>query len=374
MSAPRSIPDRLQHIAWPIVGVLAALTGIGLTLLYSVAGGNWAPWASNQAIRFLAILPLMLAIAALDLRRLLAVAYPALLACLLLLVVVAVLGHTAGGAQSWLNLGFIRLQPSELTKIALVLALARYYHQLARVHVNDAHRLIPALVLVGVPTLVVLVQPDLGTAVLMLAASAAVMFLAGLNKWWFIGSFGAVAAAGPLAWPFLLPHQKNRVLTFLNPERDPLGAGYHITQSKIAIGSGGLLGKGYLEGTQSHLKFLPEIQTDFIFAVLVEEWGWIGGVLLLALYGILIGWSLWVAVTAQSQFGRLVAAGLSATIFCYVGVNMGMVTGLLPVVGIPLPMVSYGGSSMLTMMIATGLLLNIALNRDDPLSERTRPA
>ncbi len=373
MSPPRSIPDRLQHIAWPIVGVLAALTGIGLTLLFSVAGGSWTPWARPQGVRFLAILPVMLAIAALDLRLLFTLAYPALLGCLLLLLGVVALGYTAGGAQSWIDLGFIRLQPSELTKIALVLALARYYHQLARVHVNDIYRLAPALVLVFVPTLVVLVQPDLGTAVLMLAASAAVMFLAGLNRWWFIGSIGAVAAVGPLAWPFLLPHQKNRVLTFLDPERDPLGAGYHITQSKIAIGSGGLFGKGYLEGTQSHLKFLPEIHTDFIFSVLVEEWGWAGGVVLLALYGVLIGWSLWVAVTAQSQFGRLAAAGLSATIFSYVGVNMGMVTGLLPVVGIPLPMVSWGGSSMLTMMIAIGLLLNIALNRDDPLNQDSRP-
>ena len=366
-----SIPDKLRHIHWWVVVAICVLAGFGCLVLYSVAGGEWRPWAFNQGVRFTFLLVVMLVLATIGLRTLLAVAYPVYGVVLLMLLVVEVTGAVGGGAQRWIDLGVIRLQPSEFMKIAVVLALARYYHFLPRVYVGQWHRLLPAAGLIGVPMLLTLMQPDLGTALLIGMGGVAILFLAGMSIWVFVAGAGLAAASLPVAWMMMRDYQRGRVLTFLDPERDPLGAGYHITQSKIAIGSGGFSGKGFLDGTQSHLQFLPEMHTDFIFAMLVEEWGMLGGLFVILLYAILIGWGMWVSLTSRSHFGRLLAAGLTISIGLYVAINMAMVMGLAPVVGVPLPLISYGGSAMMTVMIAFGLLLSTALHRADLLLSRS---
>ena len=254
------------------------------------------------------------------------------------------------GARRWVDLGLFQLQPSEVMKIAMVLALARFYHGLPLEEVGRTRWLIVPVVLILVPVTLVMRQPDLGTAVLLLATATAMLLLAGVRLWKFAVAGGAVLAAIPLAWRFMLHgYQKDRVLTYLNPERDPLGAGYHIMQSKIALGSGGLFGKGFMQGTQSHLSFLPERQTDFIFTMLAEEFGLVGCLVLLGLYVLVIAYGYAIAVRSSSQFGRLLAAGVISTFFLYVFINMAMVMGLIPVVGVPLPLVSYGGTSMMSI-------------------------
>ncbi|WP_201154919.1 rod shape-determining protein RodA [Rhodothalassium salexigens] len=368
MFAPRrmdlSPAQKLARLNWLVIGLLTAITGIGVAMLYSVAGGQMEPWAARHAIRFVPILCVMLAIAVVDIRAWMALAYPAYFGGLALLIAVELIGVTGMGGQRWLDLQVIRLQPSELMKIALVLALARYYHGQTRSQTAKLTSLGVPMLMIALPVLLVMRQPDLGTGLMMAAASLGVIFLAGAPVWLFVSGSVAAAAAVPVAWKVLLrDYQKDRVLTFLDPSRDPQGAGYQITQSKIALGSGGMSGKGYLEGTQSHLNFLPEMKTDFIFTVLGEEFGLLGGAALLVLYMAVLGYGLFVALTCRNQFGRLLAGGLSLTLFLYVFINIAMVMGLLPVVGVPLPLVSYGGSAMLTMMTAYGLILSVALHR-----------
>jgi rod shape determining protein RodA len=276
------------------------------------------------------------------------------------LIGVEVLGRVSGGSQRWLDLGFIQLQPSEFMKIAVVLVLARYYHFLPRGYETRLNALLPALALIGLPAALVMLQPDLGTAMAITFGGVIVMFLAGVRLWLFLGAGLAGIAAMPLAWSMLHDYQRKRVLIFLDPSTDPRGAGYHITQSKIAIGSGGFSGKGYLEGTQSHLDYLPELQTDFIFATMAEEWGFLGGLFIIVMYGLVLAWGISVALKARGQFQRLLAMGLTATLFFYLAINMMMVMGLAPVVGIPLPLISYGGSAMMTVLILLGLIMGIA--------------
>jgi rod shape determining protein RodA len=279
------------------------------------------------------------------------------------------LGVIGGGARSWLELGVVRLQPSELMKPILVLVLARFYSHVPPREIRNLSAIWPVGVFLGPPILLILLQPDLGTTMLIVLNTIAMMFLAGLPLRLFIGGGLIVGAALPIVYNFLLlPHQQERVLIFLNPEADPLGAGYHLTQSKIAIGSGGLFGKGFLNGTQSHLQYLPEQHTDFIFSALAEEWGLAGGVVLIVLFFLLLRWGTTVAVDAKGRFERLAAAGLSLTIFFYIAINLMMVMGLAPVVGIPLPLVSYGGSAMLTVMICIGMLM--AIDRDTRRNRR----
>jgi rod shape determining protein RodA len=248
-----------------------------------------------------------------------------------------------------------------------VLALAHYYQNLPRVSVTNWHALWPPLLMIGFPFVLVLLQPDLGTSLMIVFGGATMMFLAGVSWKLFAGAAAVVAAALPVAWSLMHQYQRNRVLIFLDPESDPLGTGYHITQSKIAIGSGGFTGKGFLEGSQSHLKFLPEMQTDFIFAMMSEEFGMLGGMFILGMYAIIFGWGIWVALSSRSHFGRMMAMGLTMTVFFYLAINMSMVMGLAPVVGIPLPLISFGGSAMMTVLLALGLLFSVSLNRDDPL-------
>jgi len=281
-----------------------------------------------------------------------------------LLIAVELFGRIGMGAQRWLDLGVIHVQPSEIMKISLVLTLARYFHGLSYEEVGQIRWLVLPLAIVLFPVILVIKQPDLGTAMLLLASSGAVFFFAGVRAWKFILVIIAGGSALPVLWTLLHDYQKKRVLTFMNPEQDPLGSGYHILQSKIALGSGGFSGKGFMQGTQSHLSFLPEKQTDFIFTMLAEEHGLIGAMVLISLYILLIAYGYAIALRARSQFSRLLAGGLTTMLFLYVFINIAMVSGLVPVVGVPLPLVSYGGTAMMTLLVGIGLLINCYVHRD----------
>lgn len=353
------VPPAVQRIPWKLIALLSAITGFGLLVLYSAAGGSMTPWALNQGVRYLVFLIGMLILGRFKLRFFEDFAYLAYLGVIALLFAVELLGFVGGGSQRWLNLGFMNLQPSELMKVTIVLALARFYAQLPPGNTRTFTALWPALVMIGLPAGLVMLQPDLGTALAICASGAVVMFVSGLPLWWFGSAALAGAAALPVLFSMLHDYQQKRVLIFLDPESDPLGAGYHISQSKIAIGSGGISGKGFLNGSQSHLDYLPEGHTDFIFATMAEEWGLIGGFVLLLGFFLLLRWSTRVAINARTRFGQLVATGLTMTIFFYMAINLMMVMGLAPVVGIPLPLFSYGGSSMLTIMTCVGIILAI---------------
>ncbi|GBE42692.1 Rod shape-determining protein RodA [bacterium BMS3Bbin10] len=290
-------------------------------------------------------------------------AYPVYLLALALLVMVPVLGVEIGGAQRWLNVGSVSVQPAELMKVALVLALARYYEWLPPKHISNPLALIVPVVMIAVPVVLVVLQPDLGTAVLFAAVGGGLLFLAGASWIYFVFGIAGVLGALPFAWNSLYDYQKARVMTFFDPDKDPLGAGYHILQSKIALGSGGVTGKGYMQGTQSQLNFLPEKHTDFIFTMFAEEMGFVGSLGLLALYLLVLMSIVYMALRCQTQFARLVAAGVGITMFVYVFINVAMVMGLVPVVGVPLPLVSYGGTSMITLMFGFGLVLNAHMHR-----------
>jgi rod shape determining protein RodA len=328
-----------------------------------------SPWSLNHGIRFSVFLTMALAIGYLVPLPLLARhAYIFYGIVLLMLVAVEVLGAVRGGSQRWLNIGFMNLQPSELMKVAVVLACARFYSQLPPGETSRFSALWPALLLIATPAALVMLQPDLGTALAIIVSGATVMFVAGLPLWWFVAAGTAALAAMPLLYGLLHDYQQRRVLIFLNPEADPLGAGYHITQSKIAIGSGGLDGKGFLNGSQSHLDYLPEGHTDFIFATMAEEWGLMGGMALGLAYFFLLRWSTRTALAAPTRFGQLTATGLTMTIFFYIAINLMMVMGLAPAKGMPLPLFSHGGSSMMAAMLCVGIIL--AVQRDRSLSRR----
>ncbi len=359
MALPDLVPAPLKTVNWVIILLVLALTGFGLVVLYSAAGGHLKPWALSQGMRFLVFLTLALGLARVPERLWKAWALPAYGAVLIALVLVELLGAVGGGSRRWLDLGIIRLQPSELMKLAIVLVLARFYDLLPLGEVRRWSAIWPAALLIGLPFIFVLVQPDLGTATMIAAGGIVVVFLSGVPIRLFVGAGTLIAAALPIVWSQLREYQRNRVLIFLNPESDPLGTGYHITQSKIAIGSGGIFGKGYLNGSQSHLEYLPEGHTDFVFATMAEEWGLVGGLLIIAGFLLLARWGLGVARRAPTRFGRLTAAGLTATVFFYVAINLMMVMGLAPVVGIPLPLISFGGTAMLTVLICIGILMSI---------------
>ncbi|MBM3567828.1 MAG: rod shape-determining protein RodA [Alphaproteobacteria bacterium] len=359
--------QRILGFRWLMLLLLAALVAIGVATLYSAGRGSFSPWADRQLLRFGVGLTALVVVALTDFRIWLRFAYAIYGVGLLLLVAVETIGTTAMGAQRWLDLGPVNIQPSELMKIAMVLALARYFHGLTLEAVARPHYLIPPLLMVFAPAILVMKQPDLGTALTLVLGGGAMFYLAGVRMWKFALVIAGALAAMPFLWERLRDYQKRRILMFLNPESDPLGAGYHIIQSKIALGSGGIFGKGFMQGTQSHLNFLPEKQTDFIFTMLAEEWGMVGGVFLLLLYAAVLGYGFALAVRIRHQFGRLVAMGIVNIMFIYVFVNIGMVMGVLPVVGIPLPLISYGGSAMLTLMAGFGLLIGAYIHREAPL-------
>ena len=354
------LPAPLAGLPWRVLIPLTLLVLFGAAVLYSAAGGSLQPFASSHLIRFGVFLVMALILRRFSRELVMWAAYPAYVTVLLLLVVVEAVGAIGGGAQRWIDLGFMQLQPSEFMKPCIVLVLASFYHSLPVGLTGTWRALVPAGALIAVPMGLVLLQPDLGTTLALGFGGAVVMYLAGLPGKWFAGGGVAAVLAIPFVYFFALhDYQRKRVTTFLDPESDPLGTGYHISQSKIAIGSGGLFGKGFGEGSQSHLNYLPEPHTDFVFATMAEEWGLIGGLLVLLVFGIILRWGLIVARRAPDRFSRLLAGGMTATIFFYVAVNLLMVMGLAPVVGIPLPFMSHGGSSMLTNMICIGSLMMV---------------
>lgn len=355
---------KFGQIDWTLTLLLCLIAGAGGMMLYSIAGGAWEPWAAKHLIRFGLCLLLMLALALVDLRVWFALAYPVYGLGFLLLMAVEVVGHRSLGATRWLQFGPLGVQPSEIMKIGLVLALARFYHGLPARQAQWSWRLLIPAAMIGAPVLLVAKEPDLGTAILLAATGGAVMMLAGLSlRLIVVGVAGVVAAVPPFVLFVLKPYQRDRILTFLHPETDPSKSGYHILQAKIALGSGGVLGKGFGFGSQSQLNFLPEKQTDFIFATLAEEFGLIGCLSMLALYGAAIIIALRIANISHSHFGRLSAAGVTATFALYVMINGAMVMGLAPVVGVPMPLLSYGGTVMLTVMVGFGLVQSVRVHR-----------
>jgi rod shape determining protein RodA len=358
------LKKKLVLINWPFLALITAITLVGVAALYSVAGGSLEPWASRHVVRYCLGLGLLFVVALSDIRWWLRAAYPLFVLALVMLALVIVIGVESGGAKRWLGYGELSFQPTEMMKIALVLALARYYQWLPANRVSWPHAVLPPLLMIGAPALLALDQPDLGTAALFGIVGGGLLFLAGVSWVYFVAAFVGVIVVLPHVWERLHDYQKERILTFIDPDRDPLGSGYHILQSKIAIGSGGFTGKGYMQGTQTQLNFLPEKHTDFIFTMFSEEMGFIGSAILLALYLLVLLFITYMALRCRSTFPRLVAAGMGLCLFAYVFINVAMVTGLVPVVGVPLPLVSYGGTSMLTMMIGLGFVLNAHVNRE----------
>lgn len=365
-----TLRQKLWQMHWLFVLLLAATASVGFAMLYSAAGGNVDPWASRQMVRFGVGMGVLIVVAVIDIRLWLKYAYVFYLGTLALLVAVEFMGTEGKGAQRWLHLGYFGLQPSELMKIALVLALARRFHGTSIEDVRRIPSLLIPVALIAAPAALVLRQPDLGTALMLVITGAAIFFAAGVRIWKFMLVGISALAAMPVAWQFLRDYQKQRVLTFLNPENDPLGSGYHIIQSKIAFGSGGIMGKGFMQGTQSHLNFLPEMQTDFIFTMLAEEFGLAGGLALLGLYVVILIYGVAISLRCRTQFGRLVGIGVTATFFLYVFINMAMVMGLVPVVGVPLPLISYGGTAMMTLLFGFGLLMGTWVHRDVVVGRR----
>lgn len=361
---PLTLGQKLWQLNWGLVLLLVLLAAIGTAMLYSAANAHWDPWASRQLMRFALGLVLMLVVAVTDIRLWMRYAFALYFLALGLLVAVEIMGVIGMGAQRWIDLGVIQLQPSEVMKITLVLALARYFHGATLEEIARPSFLIVPVMLIGAPVALVVRQPDLGTAIMLALTAGLIFFVAGVRAWKFSLVIGAVVAAMPLGWSQLHGYQKRRILTFLDPESDPLGAGYHILQSKIALGSGGVFGKGFLGGTQSHLSFLPEKQTDFIFTMLAEEFGMAGGLALLSIYALVLVYGFAISLRVRNQFGRLVVMGITGTFFFYVFINIAMVMGLVPVVGVPLPLVSYGGTSMLSLMIGFGFVLCAYVHRD----------
>ncbi len=367
--APRGL-RKILFVHWPLVLLISAVASFGFLMLYSVGSGSLDPWARPQMIRFAVGIVLMFVVAFIPLtfwRQISGIAY---LGGMVLLLFVLFFGSVGMGAQRWIDLGFIQLQPSEVMKIALVMALALYYDWLPVEKVSRPLYVLIPLVLIGVPAMMVVVQPDLGTSILLVLSGGVVMFLAGVSYWYFaaaasvaIGGAASVWISRGSSWQILNNYQYKRIDIFLDPSLDPLGAGYHITQSKIALGSGGVSGRGFMQGPQSQLNFLPEKQTDFIFTTLAEEFGYIGSTLLLVLYTLIMIFAISAAVQNKNRFGALLIGGVAATFFFYFALNMAMVMGLAPVVGVPLPLVSYGGSAMLVLLGGFGLIQSAHIHR-----------
>ncbi|NCT40922.1 MAG: rod shape-determining protein RodA [Alphaproteobacteria bacterium] len=360
--------QKVQGLNWGLMVLIIATACVGFACLYSAAGGSMSPWASKQLMRFIVGFVGMLIIALIDIRWWYKLSWLFFFGGMALLIIVEVMGHVGMGAQRWINLGVIQLQPSEIMKIAVVMALARYFHSAT---IEDMRRLkfliIPAIV-IAAPVSLVLLQPDLGTSLMIIMAGTSMFFMAGASIWIFIAGAVIVCASVPIAWQFLHDYQKARVMTFLDPESDPLGAGYHIMQSKIALGSGGVEGKGFLQGTQSNLNFLPEKQTDFIFTLWAEEWGLWGGLGLLVLFWMIFLYGTWIALRARQNYSRFLVLGLIVNFSLYVFINIAMVMGLIPVVGAPLPLISYGGTSMLAALASFGLIMSASIHRDSKVT------
>ena len=356
------IKEKIYLFPKTLIALITLLSCIGFVILYDAAGGNFHPYAAKQMFYFFAFLPIMFLIGFTNLKVLFYASYYIYAISLLLLIAVSVFGHTAMGATRWINLGVLKFQPSELMKIGIVFALAKYFHTTEYRNIGRIPYLLIPTVLIAIPLYIILKQPDLGTAMVLSVVAGTILYLAGVRSSVFITGSVIVGAALPILWRYLHDYQKKRILVFLDPEQDKLGAGYNITQSKIAIGSGGFWGKGRLEGSQAQLEFLPEHQTDFVFSLFAEEFGFAGSLVLLFLFTMVIIKGARIGINCRNLFGKLLSFGLLSIFSVHVFINIGMVTGLLPVVGIPLPFLSYGGTSMATMLISFGLLINVALN------------
>lgn len=361
--------EKLRHLNFTYFILISLLAMAGVMMLYSAANGRWDGWAVNHALRFALGFAVMFAASMVDIKLFLRYAYPFYFATLALLIVVEVAGYTGMGATRWIDLKFIKLQPSELMKIALVMALAKYFHTSTLQSIETVRGIMPPLMMALVPAALIMAQPDLGTAMMLLFTTGVILFAVGVQVWKFVALGGMAAVLMPIGWHFLHDYQKLRVLTFLDPERDPLGSGYHIMQSKIALGSGGVFGKGFLKGTQSHLNFLPEKHTDFIFTMLSEEFGLIGGVVIILVNMLILAYSYAFAMRTTSYFGKLLIIGLATNYFLYVFINIAMVLGLLPVVGVPLPLISYGGTVILSVCASFGVIMAVYINKDTNLGK-----
>lgn len=359
------IVAKLRRIEWGMVLLLAFLTCFGTILLYGAAGGNWQPWALDHITRFCAFILIMVVVALIDIRFWYYIAYPSYAIVFILLIGVDLVGEISMGAQRWIKLGPIRVQPSEFMKITIIMALARYYQDLNAKNVAAIKNHIIPILMALLPAALIMKQPDLGTGATVALVGAIIVLLAGVSWKWVLTAIGGAITAGYIGFHFFMhDFQRQRILTFLDPEADPLGKGYQITQSKIAIGSGGFFGVGWMHGTQSQLDFLPERHTDFVFAMLLEEFGMSGGLFAIGLYMGIMAFGIFIAIQSRNYFGKLLAAGITMLIFIYVSINAAMIMGLVPVVGMPMPLLSYGGSVMLSVMFAIGLVQNVKVNRD----------
>lgn len=355
---------RIRRLNPFIIGILTLLALIGTVMLYSAAEGSFSPWAGKHLLRFCFGLGVMIAVSLVDIRTWSSLAYPLYGLALLSLIAVDIMGFVGMGAQRWLDLYVFNLQPSELMKLSLILALARYLHSRSQEEIfHLRYLLIPGFMII-LPAILVMQQPDLGTAIVLILCGGSIFFIAGVKWWKFAAILAGLSISTPILWTHLKDYQKNRILTFLNPDTNPLHSGYHVIQSKIALGSGGFWGKGFLQGTQSHLNFLPAKQTDFIFTMLCEEFGFIGGLFVVLLYSLLIFYGFSVALRSHHAFGRYLAIGIASMLFWYVFINIAMVAGLIPVVGVPLPLLSYGGTALMTLMTGMGLLASIVNHHD----------
>lgn len=359
-----SLVDKFLEIDWGLILLLCVISSLGFAMLYSIADRSIEPWAYRQTIRFAAGIIILLTVALLDIRLWLKLAYPVYILALILLISVEFFGISDISAERWIRIGTLQIQPAEIMKVAVVLALARYFHDISLEQVSRPLYLIPPALLIAAPVALVLNQPDLGTAVLLLLVGAGMLFLAGLSWWVFAlsGMLGLLAL--PLVWQSIYEYQRERILNFLDPTQDPLGAGYNIIQSKIALGSGGVFGKGFGNGSQGKLDFLPERHTDFIFTALGEELGFVGACFLIVMYVLVLGYAVSFAFASRNHFGRLLAMGIGLQLFLYVATNTAMVVGLVPVVGVPIPLVSYGGTAMMTLMFGFGLLMSVHIHRN----------
>lgn len=356
---------KIENLNWTLISLIITLAFIGFLMLYSAGGGNLRPWLLRQMVFFAIFFPIMLIIALTDIKVIYHSCYYLYAANLILLIIVDIAGHNAMGATRWVRVGPIAIQPSEIMKVFTVFALSKYFYSIEADQITKIKNLIIPVLIIAAPAFFIFHQPDLGTASILVITGISVLFLAGVRLWKFVTAGVAALVAIPLLWHFMLyDYQRQRVLTFLNPDSDPLGSGYNIIQSKIAIGSGGLLGKGYLHGTQGQLNFLPEKQTDFIFTMLAEELGFIGGISMIVVYMAIILIGIGISTKTKHQFGRLLVMGIMNIFFLHMFINIAMVMGLIPVVGAPLPFISYGGTIMATMMIGFGLVLNVSLNKD----------
>lgn len=344
--------------------MILMISSFGFVILWSASGGHLEPWAKKQIINFCLFFPFSILLSMIDIRIIYKFSYIFYFGVLLLLIGVELFGVTAMGGKRWIDLGITRLQPSEPAKLAIVLMLAKYFHNLNLNEILKTSKILPPIFAVLVPVILIIKQPDLGTGIINLVVAVSIFFIAGVQIWKFAAVGASILVLLPIAWRVMYEYQRLRVLVFLDPMKDPLGAGYNIIQSKIAIGSGGLFGKGLTHGTQSHLDFLPEHQTDFIFSTLAEELGFTGCFSLLTLYTAMILICLTIVVNCRSLFGKYMVVGITSILFSHVFINIAMVMGILPAVGVPLPFISYGGTMMASMLIGMGLIMNASVHRN----------